>query len=66
MQQDELLLREWSKANGINPPLKSRDDLPHGTNPPLQKQAPARAGAFDPPFVLLINISEERGRRTYS
>lgn len=28
---DQLLLREWSKANGINPPLTSRDDLPHGT-----------------------------------
>jgi SPP1 gp7 family putative phage head morphogenesis protein len=28
---EQLLLREYSKANGINPPVTSRDDLPHGT-----------------------------------
>ena len=28
---EKLLLREFSKENGINPPVTSRDDLPHGT-----------------------------------
>lgn len=28
---EQQLLREFSQANGINPPARSRDDLPHGT-----------------------------------